>query len=122
MTNANLRSLGLTVTLGALLFAGGAFTGAATAEPRTVKLDGSCSRGDLLVFDGSDRARCVELQELAFPRCEAGSFLTTPGGKLACVGPSTTPWGAKGLLPVCGNGDLIESEGFGAWRCLEAKR
>lgn len=91
----------------------------AVAQARTVTLDGSCDRGDVLVFEGSNRARCVDVDRLAYPRCDSGEFLSTVAGELRCIGPSSTPWGARGLLPECRRGALLLSEGFGRWRCEE---
>jgi hypothetical protein len=114
MRNSNLLVLAM-VALGA--FALGGLLPRVGAQGRSITLEGSCDRGDVLVFDGSDRARCVDADELAYPRCDEGAFLTTSSGELRCVGPSTTPWGARGLLPVCNDEEIVVSEGFGRWRC-----
>lgn len=121
-TSAKLPLLVLgALALGTAFALGRAAPPSANAQPRTVTLDGSCSRGDVLVFDGSDRARCVEPDELSYPRCDAGEFLTTTNGELRCIGPSHTPWGARGLLPECSERALVVSEGFGRWRCEDRR-
>ena len=90
----------------------------ALAQARGVSIEGSCDRGDLLVFDGSDRARCVDPDELEFNTCDSGEVMgTDSSGHLRCVGPSTSSWGIRGLLPNCSSGDTLVSEGFGSWRC-----
>jgi hypothetical protein len=92
----------------------------ADAQGRMIEIEGSCSRGEVLVFESSNRATCVDVGELDYPRCSEGAFLTTQGGsRLECMGGSSTPWGIRGLLPRCDRGDILVSEGFGRWACQE---
>lgn len=117
MRYAPLFALALGFVLGQLL----QVPTVAADSPR-LEVSGSCSRGEILVYEGSGKASCAELRELKFPRCQDGEFLTATSSGLACVGPSSTPWGAKGLLPECSTGDIVVSEGFGRWKCHDPKK
>lgn len=95
-----------------------------TAQAETPKLEvsGSCSSGELLVYGSSNRARCVELDELRVDSCGSGEFLTARSGQIRCIGPSSTSWGAEGLLPRCQRDEIVVSEGFGKWKCAQNKK
>lgn len=98
-------------------------TSTALAQQRGLSLSSSCSTGDLVVFDGSDRLRCIDPEDVELRRCDSNEVLgTDSSGHVRCVGPSSTPWGAEGLLPSCSSGDTLVSEGFGRWRCQSPAR
>ena len=90
----------------------------ATAQERALSYVGSCSRGEVMVFEDASHLRCVDAAALRPIQCADHEFLGTDGwGRLRCVGPSRTSWGARGLLPVCSSGEIVVSEGFGRWGC-----
>lgn len=114
------------LALGFVLGAG--YTGpfapsAARAEPPAFRVEGSCKRGDVLVFDGASTARCTSPASLLpVPRCDGkrGAFLSSDGsGGLVCVEPSGWEQSAYGLLPKCRAGASLESKGFGEWKCTD---
>ncbi len=93
-------------------------TTAAPADPPP-PLPTNCSSGDLLVASSGGRFECRNPDEaLRLSGCSTGDFVTTDYGRLKCVSPSTTPWGAKALLPDCSSGSRLQSEGFGRWKCV----
>lgn len=97
--------------------------GSALAQARGLTLSGSCDSGDVVVSDGGDRVRCVEPDEIDLVRCDDDEVLgTDTWGHLRCVGPSSSSWGVRGLLPSCSSGDTLVSEGFGSWRCQSPSR
>lgn len=61
------------------------------------------------------------------PKCDAGELLVSTGDGYACkrlqdvfkAGRASAPWGAEYLLPECSSGQLLESEGFGRWKCVD---
>lgn len=90
----------------------------AAAQSRGLTFSGSCDRGDVVVFDDGSHLRCADADELELLACDSDELLgTDSSGRLRCVGPSTSSWGARGLLPSCSSGDTLVSEGFGSWRC-----
>jgi hypothetical protein len=92
----------------------------ARAQERFIPAPSSCSSGQVLVYDGGDRVRCVEPRELrVVDSCGSGQFVVArdSSGHLGCVSPSSTDWGIEGLLPRCREGATLVSEGFGRWRC-----
>lgn len=95
-------------------------TDEASAQPPTLELEGSCSRGDLVVYESPGKVRCVELDELRADSCDKGAFLTARQGRVRCEGPSSTTWGAEGLLPRCDRDSIVVSEGFGRWKCARS--
>ena len=61
------------------------------------------------------------------PKCEAGALLGSTGDGYACKRPeevfkaarTSNAWGAEYMLPDCSSDKLLESEGFGRWKCID---
>lgn len=95
------------------------------AEAQTAPaLPTSCSRGELVVYDGGGRFTCESVNDvLRLSGCSSGDFVTAAsGGGLRCVRPSNVSWDVRGLLPDCSSGSTLVSEGFGRWRCEAPRR
>ncbi len=64
---------------------------------------------------------------MQLPKCEQGALLVSTGDGYACkrlaevfkAARSTSSWGAEFVLPECSSGQLLESEGFGRWKCVD---
>lgn len=108
------------VCVGACAIASGVHRAEAQTAPA---LPTSCSRGELVLYDGGGRFTCASVADaLRLSGCSSGDFVTAAsGGGLHCVRPSNVSWDVRGLLPDCSSGSTLVSEGFGRWRC-EAPR
>jgi hypothetical protein len=96
----------------------------ASAQSREgLTLDGTCNRGDVLVYSGTNRTQCIPAGRLELLQCREQDVVgTDTWGPLRCTSPSTTSSGARGLLPECSSGETLVSEGFGRWRCQSPSR
>ena len=60
------------------------------------------------------------------PKCEADALLVSTGEGYACKrleevlkSKRGSGWGVEFVLPECSSGQLLESEGFGRWKCAD---
>jgi hypothetical protein len=92
----------------------------AHADTRLATIPNDCSSGALLVSQGGGNFSCVSpSRALQLSGCHDGDFVTmSSSGELACQGISSTTWSVKALLPNCSSGQVLQSEGFGSWRCV----
>lgn len=91
----------------------------ANADTPLASIPNDCSSGSLLVSQGSGSFACVSPNRaLQLSGCRDGDFVTTSNGELVCQGISSTTWSVKALLPNCSSGQILQSEGFGNWRCV----
>lgn len=113
-----------------LLLASRAPTAAQSSGP---SLPASCSSGQVVVSDGFDRFRCVDLDDLlGLSSCSDGDLVTTRyGGQLRCGSPSSCSTPAlvgldtfghvectpRRVLPECPSGASLVSQGGGEWAC-----
>lgn len=109
----------------------------ASRSPTEAQSDGpslpaNCSSGEIVVSDGFDRFRCVDLDELELDGCSSGDLVTVGfGGALECGRPSSCSSGGLlaldafgdarcvSALPDCPRGAALVSEGGGRWTCGE---
>lgn len=96
-------------------------SGVVFAESPQPSLPMSCSSGDIVVAKGSNTFACVSPQEVLRVRgCSDDDFVVVDSnGRLECMRPSSTSWGVRALLPDCSSGEMLISEGFGRWKCVD---
>ncbi|MBI5491291.1 MAG: hypothetical protein HY905_28435 [Deltaproteobacteria bacterium] len=103
--------------LATLLLAGGP-QHPVSADEDERQLPGDCSDGELVVYDGFDRFKCVSpFEALHLSNCDSGDFVTVEYGSLKCISREETASASHALLPSCSSGETLVSEGFGEWDC-----
>ncbi len=105
-------------TISAALAAGFVTIGTVGAQPRVPPLPGCDSDG--IVVSRNGKLVCERTQPaLGLAFCNDGDHVVTDAfGRLRCERPGATSSGpARGLLPSCSTGEVLVSEGGGAWRC-----
>ena len=99
------------------------FARSALAQPsRGPQLPARCDAGELLVATSFGRFECRSpSRALQLSGCDAGDFVVAGhGGELRCERPANASRGVRGLLPECASGEVLVSEGFGRWRCVDS--
>ncbi|MFO0626941.1 MAG: hypothetical protein U0325_15120 [Polyangiales bacterium] len=86
------------------------------------QLPARCDAGELLVAGSFGRFECRSpSRALALAGCDAGDFVVAGhSGELRCERPANASRGVRGLLPECSAGEVLVSEGFGRWRCVDS--
>lgn len=116
-------SLPLPAVAALALLALSPFARSALAQPaRAPQFPARCDAGELLVAASFGRFECrPPSRALALAGCDAGDFVVAGrGGELRCERPGNASHGLRGLLPDCTSGEVLVSEGFGRWRCVDS--
>lgn len=77
--------------------------------------------GKKLIVSNNGQFECASLNEVLKAIDCNGVLRFSSSDGLRCAKATSNSWGAELLLPDCSSGTVLQSEGFGRWKCVEPK-